>query len=692
MPFGLKNAGATYQRLVNRIFKDQLGKTMEAYVDDMLVKSLVAGQHCKDLREIFELLQRYHMKLNPSKCVFGVSAGKFLGFMVTCRGIEANPDKIRALLEMEAPRTKKEIQVLTKRIASLNRFVSCSGDKGLPFFKTLKKKGGFKWEEEQTKASELLNQYLGSPPLLTKAKNGEDLYLYIASTENAVSSVLVWEEGRKHQPIYYTSKVLSGAEKNNCKMEKAAFSIVCAVRKLRPYFQAHKVLTDFTAERFSDSSTKPNVWTLHVDGSSNAAGRGARFILLAPDGNETLFTLKLEFTAINNDAEYEALLAALHLADALGVTQIKVLSDSQLVVEQLKGEFEARDPIMKKYLLKAQEYEKAFVWFDVEHIPRAENKKADALAKLASATSAEWKDAIYLERIGKPSYEEDKVNSVESEINRNDWRAPLFLFLQDGSLPEDNKEALRVRRKAARYTLINRKLYRLSLTLPYLHCLNDEEGTYILREIHKGVCKNHLASRVVAHKAIRQGFYWPTMKKDAVELVKRCDRCQRSTITEQNITRFVWTSLVCRYGISWAIVTDHERQFDNERFKKFSSNLSIKLLFALVAHPQSNGQVENMNRTILHGLRTRLESMQGRWAEELPSLIWVYHTTKRAATGETPFMLVFGAEAVIPAEVGMPSWRRQYFNEQTNNEEPRSEIDLLEERQDQASLKVAAYQ
>ncbi|XP_057960972.1 uncharacterized protein LOC131152986 [Malania oleifera] len=317
---------------------------------------------------------------------------------------------------------------------------------------------------------------------------------------------------------------------------------------------------------------------------------------------------------------------------------------------------------MKKYLSKAREYIEAFSQFDIEHVSRVENKKADALAKLASATGSEWKDTIYLERIGKPSYEEDRINSVASEFNKDDWRASLFLYLQDRSLPEDNKEAQKVRRKAARYTLMGRELYRRSLTLPYLRCLSKDEGEYILREIHEGVCGNHLASRALAHKAMRQGFFWPTMKKDAVELVKK------------------------------SIVTDHGKQFDNDRFKKLCSDLSIKLLFASVAHPQSNGQVENMNRTILHGQRMRLESMQGKWTKELLSLMWAYHTTKRAAREETPFMLVFGAEVVIPAEVGIPSWRRQYFNEQTNSEELRSEIDLLEEKPDQASVKVAAYQ
>ncbi|XP_057951069.1 uncharacterized protein LOC131145910 [Malania oleifera] len=310
---------------------------------------------------------------------------------------------------------------------------------------------------------------------------------------------------------------------------------------------------------------------------------------------------------------------------------------------------------MKKYLSKAQEYAKAFVHFDIGHLPRAENKKADALAKLASATSSEWKDAIYLERIRKPSYEEDNINSLESEISKEDWRVPLFLYLWDGSLPEDNKESQKIRRNAAIYTLIGRELYRRSLTLPYLRCLSNEEGKYVLREIHEGVCGNHLANRALAHKAMQQGFYWPTMKKDALKLIKRCDRGRTPS--------------------------------HHNRAKHYALRVDIS-----VAHPLSNGQVENMNRTILHGLRTRLESMQGRWTEELSSIIWAYHTTKKVAIGETPFMLIFGAEAVIPAEVGIPSWRRQYFNEQTNNEKLRSEIDLLEERQDQASLKVAAYQ
>ena len=146
MPFDLKNAATTYQRLVNHMFCPQIGRNVKVYVDDMLVKSLDEEKHLDDLQETFDTLRRYNMKLNPSKCAFGVSLGKFLGFMVSHRGIKANPDKIQVILNMEPPRNIKEVQSLTGRVAALNKFDSKATDKCLPFFKVLKK--AFKWKDE----------------------------------------------------------------------------------------------------------------------------------------------------------------------------------------------------------------------------------------------------------------------------------------------------------------------------------------------------------------------------------------------------------------------------------------------------------------------------------------------------------------------------------------------------------------
>ena len=162
MPFGLKNAGATYKRLVNRMFQKQIGTTMEVYINDMLVKSTNAELHIAHLSEAFQILREYNIKLNPAKCAFGVSAGKFLGFIVNNRGIEAYPDKIKAVLDMPPPLGIKEVQRLTGRIAALSRFVSRASNKCQPFFQVLKK--AFQWDTKREEAFSALKTYLSSPP------------------------------------------------------------------------------------------------------------------------------------------------------------------------------------------------------------------------------------------------------------------------------------------------------------------------------------------------------------------------------------------------------------------------------------------------------------------------------------------------------------------------------------------------
>ncbi|KAL0444775.1 UNVERIFIED_CONTAM: hypothetical protein Slati_2200200 [Sesamum latifolium] len=241
MPFGLKNAGATYQRLVDKIFRPQLGRNMEVYVDHMLVKSKEVRNHVEDLEETFVVLRKYRLKLNPKKCAFGVSGGCFLGFMVTQRGIEANPAKIKAILDMGSPTNINEVQRLTGRIAALSRFISKSVEKGLSFFKILRKVKNFKWTEECQQAFEELKAYLVRLPLLVKPSPRDTLYLYISTTSQAISSVLVREEDDTQTPIYYVSKVLNGAESRYPPIENIALALIITARKLRPYFISHPV-------------------------------------------------------------------------------------------------------------------------------------------------------------------------------------------------------------------------------------------------------------------------------------------------------------------------------------------------------------------------------------------------------------------------------------------------------------------
>ena len=180
------------------------------------------------------------MKLNPSKCVFGVASGKFLGFMVSQRGIEANPEKVQAIINMASPRIVKEVQKLTGRITALNRFVSKATDKCLPFFKTLKQ--AFTWTDECEEAFQDLKRYLSNPTFLSPSKEGENLYLYLAVSTTTVSAALIREEAKKQLPVYYVSQAFQWAESNYPQIEKIAFALIVISRKLRQYFQANPIL------------------------------------------------------------------------------------------------------------------------------------------------------------------------------------------------------------------------------------------------------------------------------------------------------------------------------------------------------------------------------------------------------------------------------------------------------------------
>ncbi|KAL0295551.1 UNVERIFIED_CONTAM: Retrovirus-related Pol polyprotein from transposon opus [Sesamum calycinum] len=214
---------------------------MEVYVDDMLIKSKEARNHVEDLEETFAVLRKYKLKLNPGKCAFGVSGGRFLGFMVTQQGIKANPAKIKAIMDMGPPTNINEVQRLTGRMAALSQFLSKSAEKGLPFFKTLRNVTNFEWTEECQQASEELKAYLERLPLLVKPIPSGALYLYLSSTSQAISSVLVREENGDQTPIYYVSKVFNRAECRYPPIEKMALALVTTARKLHPYFLSYPV-------------------------------------------------------------------------------------------------------------------------------------------------------------------------------------------------------------------------------------------------------------------------------------------------------------------------------------------------------------------------------------------------------------------------------------------------------------------
>jgi len=241
MPFGLKNAGATYMRAMTAIFHDVMHQEIEVYVDDVIVKSRTQDNHIQDLRKFFERLRKYDLKLNPAKCAFGVPSGKLLGFIVSRRGIELDPTKIKSIRDLPPPRTKKDVMSLLGRLNYISRFIAQLTSTCEPIFKLLRKDAAIKWTTECQEAFDKVKEYLSNPPVLVPPEPGRPLFLYLTVLENSFGCVLGQHDvsGKKEQAIYYLSKKFTGYEAKYTLLERTCCALTWVAQKLRHYLQAH---------------------------------------------------------------------------------------------------------------------------------------------------------------------------------------------------------------------------------------------------------------------------------------------------------------------------------------------------------------------------------------------------------------------------------------------------------------------
>jgi hypothetical protein len=245
MPEGLKNAGCIFSRMIAIVLHPQIRRNILAYVDDIDVKSVQERDHISDLAETFANLRAVNLKLNPEKCVFGIHKGKVLGCLVSTKGIEANPDKIKALIEMQDPVSVKDVQKLTGRVAAINRFIPRAAERSLLFFQVLRSTKNFQWSETQKQAFQELKDYLSNMTKLCPPEPKSPLLLYVSASNSAVSAVIVQEkeeEGKLKQiPVYFASEALSSSKIFYFELEKIAYTVIMAARKLRHYFEGHRI-------------------------------------------------------------------------------------------------------------------------------------------------------------------------------------------------------------------------------------------------------------------------------------------------------------------------------------------------------------------------------------------------------------------------------------------------------------------
>jgi hypothetical protein len=425
MSFGLRNTGATYQRCMQHVFGDHIRRTVEAYVDDIVVKTRKADDLVSDLNVAFGCLRANGVKLNPEKCVFGVTRGMLLGYIVSQRGIEANPEKVAALERMGPFRDLKGVQRVLGSLAALSRFISRLGEKGLPLYWLLKKHEQFSWSAEAQEALDKLKATLTHAPVLTPPQDDEPLYLYVAATTQVVSAIIVVERAEEghalpvQRAVYYISEVLSETKARYPQVQKLLYAVVLARRKLRHYFEAHpimvvssfplgeiirnpdaagritkwsvelmgetlayaprkaiksQILADFVADWTDTQLLPPQIqaecWTLYFDGSVMKTGAGAGLLFISPLGEHMRYAVRLHFPASNNMAEYEALLCGLKIAIEIGIKRLDVRGDSQLVIDQIMKNASCHDDKMEAYCKAVRALKDKFYGIELNHVPR----------------------------------------------------------------------------------------------------------------------------------------------------------------------------------------------------------------------------------------------------------------------------------------------------------------------------------
>ncbi|GJT48771.1 reverse transcriptase domain-containing protein [Tanacetum coccineum] len=605
---------ATYQRLVDKAFQRQIGRNLEVYVDDLVIKIRTEEEIIRDITETFKTIRQINMKMNPKKCSFGMQEEMFLGYKVNTDGLKLCPEKADVILSLPSPRCLKDIQELNGKLASLNRFLSKSAEKSLPFFKTLKKckkRVTFPWTQERS-SHQTKEELVAELRMLTAPKEKEELIVYLAAAKEAISAVLMTDR----------------RSLNDRKGRQAIASVLCEPCPTRAEDQLHlhgKIGISLAQRKQTAEKVLPEGCDIQYRPRTSIKGQIlADFIMVPEEGVEFTYAMRFRFEATNNEAEYEALIAGLRIAEQMGVKNLQANVDSRLVANQINGSYIAKESGMVQYLEKVKTLASNFKEFSIKQVPRSENKKAYALRKIASTRFAHLSKQVLVEELKEKSIHEMEVLAIVEEKEKT-WMTPICEYLTKEILLEDKKKARVVRRKASRYTIINGTLYKKYFLGPWLLCVRPLQANYVLREIHEGSCSMHSGPRSVVAKAIQTGYYWPTMHTDVRKLIRECNDCQVhrpilrnpqqnltpvtslwpfykwgidiagpfpegpgkvkflivaihyftkwieakpvATITGNQVKKFVWDNIVCRFGLPGEIVSDNGKQFRDNPFK-----------------------------------------------------------------------------------------------------------------------------
>nr|CBG76268.1 OO_Ba0005L10-OO_Ba0081K17.19 [Oryza officinalis] len=640
--FGLKNAGATYQRAMNYIFHDLIGSLIEVYIDDVVVKSREYDMHLADLRKVLERAKKYGLKMNPNKCAFGVSAGQFLGFLVHERGIEIRQKNIDAIKNIKPPTNKTKLQSLLGKVNFVRRFISNLSGRIEPFTPLLKIKEDeeFIWGDKQQKALDDIKEYLSSPPVLIPPQKGVPFRLYLSADEKSIGSVLVQEIDSKERVILYLSRRLLDAE------------------------------------------------TRH--------GCGIGLVIISPRGAsfEFAFTIKPYYT--NNQTEYEAVFKGLQLLRKVEADSVEIIGDSQLVINQLSGAYECKNDILRVYNEECKELLQGFKIVTMRHIPRKQNFEANDLAQGASGYRPMAKDIqIQIVLVHADDWRFDIIeylrNPSQSASRRMKYKVLHYVLLDDdlyyrtidGVLlkclgPEEAKIVMSEVHEGICGTHQSAQkmrwlLKRVGYFWPTMleDCFKYYKGCQDCQKF--GAIQRAPASAM--HPIIKPWPFrgWgidmigqinpPSSKGHKYILVatdyftKWVETVPLKKVDSKDAIQFVKEYIIYRFGLPQTITTDQGSIFVSDEFVQFADSMDIKLLNSSPYYAQANGQAEASNKTLIKLIKRKINEQPRQWHTTLADSLWAYRMACHGAIQVPPYQLVYGHEVVLPWETNIGSRR-----------------------------------
>ncbi|RVW70103.1 Gag-Pol polyprotein [Vitis vinifera] len=439
---------------------------------------------------------------------------------------------------------------------------------------------------------------------------------------------------------------------------------------------------------------------MYFDGAANHSGYGIGVLLVSPQGDHISRSVRLTFPdyypTTNNIVEYEACILGLETALELGITQMDVLGDSDLVLRQVRE---------LKYI----------------HLPRAHNQFVDALATLASTVDIPTNVVVrplLIETRSTPAYYH-LIDEIEVQDDLP-WFHDIRQFLRFGTYPEaaTAKDRRALRQLATRFVICGETLYRRSVDGILLLCLDRASADRVMRQVHAGVCGPHMGRHMLTCKIMRAGYFWLTMETDCCQFgpemlrispkssnghefilvaidyfTKWVEAASYAKLTSTRVASFIRSHIICRYGVPHELISDRGAHFRAE-VETLLQKYGIQHHRSSAYRPQTNGAVEATNKNIKRILRKMVNTSRD-WSEKLPFALWAYRTSFRTPTEATPYSLVYGMEAVLPIETEMGSLRvtlEQQISETEWAQARFDQLNLLDERRLRAADHVQDYQ